>query len=302
MAKKHEEFYCIGCQEKHDKSKFYLSYNSLHNGGVMPFCKDFIKKEVYDSRKQINLEKFKNILMQMDVPFLFDYWEKSFKDKNESIGTYFKNLNLKQNRGLKWKNSQFENKINNNLKNDENQKSKKDFILTDEMIERWGIGKTEEEYMKLEQFYKKMKEANEIETPQDEFYLKKLSMISMKMDEELENGNYGQVKQLGDLFSKYMADSQFRAMDKTDADKLGGIRNFSTIYSEVEKDGHIPPWEYYRKIHGLTQDILDKTIMHIENFTLKLNKVEQMTSPPSDTPKAEPDEIDLDISIGDDDE
>jgi hypothetical protein len=71
-----------------------------------------------------------------------------------------------------------------------------------------------------------------------------------------------------------MADSKFRAMDKTDADKTGGVRNFCTIYSEVEKDGFIPPWEYYKKIKGIAQDIVDKTIMHIENFTLKLNKIE----------------------------
>jgi hypothetical protein len=81
-------------------------------------------------------------------------------------------------------------------------------------------------------------------------------------------------------------------MDKTDADKTGGIRSFSTIYAEVEKDGFIPPWEFYRKIKGIKQDIVDKTIMHIENFTLKLNKIEQMTTPPIDTPELEKDEID----------
>ena len=112
----------------------------------------------------------------------------------------------------------------------------------------------------------------------------------MKMDIELEDGNYGQAKSLGDLFSKYMADSQFRAMDKTDADKTGGLRNFGMIYAEVESEGFIPPWETYRKIKGIKQDIVDKTIMHIENFTLKLNKIESMSTPPTDTPKLESDE------------
>lgn len=39
------------------------------------------------------------------------------------------------------------------------------------------------------------------------------------------------------------------------------------------------------KIKGLTQDLVDKCIMHIENFTLRLNRAEKMTIPPSDTPK-----------------
>ena len=46
-----------------------------------------------------------------------------------------------------------------------------------------------------------------------------------------------------------------------------------------------------RKIKGVSQDIVDKVIMHMENFILRLNKVEKMTEPPSDTPKIEKDEI-----------
>jgi hypothetical protein len=174
------------------------------------------------------------------------------------------------------------------------------FDITNEMIIIWGKNHSEEEFMKLEDFYHKMKSANKIETPQDESYLRKLAVISMKLDEELEKGNYGQAKSLGDLFSKYMADSQFRAMDKTDADKTGGIRSFGMIYAEVEKDDFIPPWEYYRKLKGITQDTVDKTIMHIENFTLKLNKTESMTTPPLDTPLLELDEVDDEATLDSD--
>lgn len=117
------------------------------------------------------------------------------------------------------------------------------------------------------------------------------------MDKELEEGNYDEVKKLGDLFSKYMADSKFRAMDKTDADKSGGIRRFGDIYAEVEKDGFIPPWEYYRKINGAKQDIVDKTITYILNFMLKFNKMEKLSESPIDTPKIELDEIDNDAKI-----
>ena len=165
------------------------------------------------------------------------------------------------------------------------------------MILKWGNKYEQNDYYELEQFYNDMQRTNSIETTQDMIYLKKLAIISLKMDRELEEGNYDEAKKLGDLFSKYMADSKFRAMDKTDADKTGGVRTFSAIYSEVEKDGFIPPWEYYRKIKGISQDIVDKTIMHIENFTLKLNKSEKMISPPIDTPKLEFDEIDTENVI-----
>jgi hypothetical protein len=113
------------------------------------------------------------------------------------------------------------------------------------------------------------------------------------MDKALMAGNSGEAKQLGDLFSKYMADSKFRAMDKTDADKSGGIRRFCDIFAEVEKDDFIPPWEKYRKINGAKQDIVDKTIMFILNFMLKFNKSDKLVMPPSDTPKIDNDEIDI---------
>jgi hypothetical protein len=92
-----------------------------------------------------------------------------------------------------------------------------------------------------------------------------------------------------------MADSKFRAMDKTEADKTGGIRSFSMIYAEAESPDFIPPWEYYKKIKGISQDIVDKCIMHMENFILRLNRVEKMTTPPVDTPKITQDETTLDL-------
>jgi hypothetical protein len=168
-------------------------------------------------------------------------------------------------------------------------KKKADENIDEELIIRWGKWEELNDYLILEDFCSRMKQYNRIETPQDEFYLKKLAVISLKMDKELEKGSYGAVKQLGDLFSKYMADSKFRATDLSDASKTGGIRTFSQIYAEVEKDGFIPPWEVYHNTKGLQQDIIDKTIMYILNYTLKLNKIPQMIEPPEDTPKIEDD-------------
>jgi hypothetical protein len=282
---------CLTCQIEKTLDKYYLSNNEFHKSdNRFPVCKICIGKQIdYE-----NIETVYDILTQMNRPFLAATWNSSIIETNKTnkdlFGTYYKNviLNYKE---LTWKNSQFEKstKENNNVIAQSEQKSfsKNDFkfSVTEEMVIRWGSNYETDDYIKLEDFYHTMRMSNRIETPQEETYLKKLAVISLKMDQELDEGNYGQVKQLGDLFSKYMADSKFRAMDKTEADKTGGIRNFGTIFAEVEKDSHIPPWEEYRKIKGLTQDIVDKTIMHIENFTLRLNKIERMAEPPEDTPK-----------------
>lgn len=286
---------CAACHKLKVYGDFFLSNNDFHKseGGRFPVCKVCVKSAI-----DINdLESVENMLVQMNRPFLAETWNKSVleaeKTGKDLFGLYYKNtiLNYKD---LTWKNSIFEKEKNEEIvrTNQDMNFENEPFIfnVTKDMILRWGQNHDVDSYIKLEDFYHKMKLSNKIETHQEETYLKKLAAISLKMDKELEAGNSQQVKQLGDLFSKFMADSKFRAMDKTEADKTGGIRNFSTIFSEVEKDGHIPPWEYYKKLKNIDQDIVDKTIMHIENFTLRLNKVERMIEPPSDTPKLNDDE------------
>jgi len=284
------------CGKEKPIKDFFVSYNPIHASGRIPYCKKCLKEMCFDSNGNLNIEKVKVMLKFIDKPFIYDLFKTSAEDKNDTIGTYMKNIAMPQYRSLGWRESIVEPQTNDEINNSDINDGL-DFKVTKEMILKWGSKYEPEDYYELEQFYKDMMDSNNIETASDKAYLKKLSVISLKMDKALQESNSGEVKQLGDLFSKYMADSKFRAMDKTDADKTGGIRNFSSIYAEVEKDGFIPPWEHYRKIKGITQDIVDKTIMHIENFTLKLNRVEKMLIPPSDTPKLENNEIDTDNII-----
>lgn len=286
--------YCNTCERDKNVTDFYVSGNKFDADGRFGVCKPCLKKNIDYS----NMQTVKDALLQMNRPFIASIWKSAIEEatlkRQDIFGLYIKTIQLKKFKDLTWNDSVL-NELTSKLVQEEDLTVEKNthntiFEVTSEMIMRWGSNYEQLDYAKLEDFYQKMKTSNKIETPSDETYLKKLSVISLKMDKELEKGNYGQVKQLGDLFSKYMADSKFRASDKTEADKTGGIRNFSTIYAELEKDDHIPPWEEFRKVKGISQDLVDETIMHIENFTLRLNKIERMTSPPSDTPKVELDD------------
>lgn len=292
---KPEKLKCIRCdKEKNKESGFYNTRSNLYkNIGKVPICKECLRSMVNYS----DMNTVYNVLQQIDVKFDTVYWEKAEKSKNDTFARYMTMANsLPQFEGTNYKHSAFKQNKNgvsneylNIIENELIDEIDDSFKISADIIKKWGRNFDNEDYFKLEDFYNKMMISNKIESPQDETYLKKLSVISLKMDKELENGNYSQVKQLGDLFSKYMADSKFRAMDQTDASKTGGLRTFSQIYTEVEKDEYIPPWEEFRQIKGLKQDIVDKSIMYILNYTLKLNKVSQLTSPPSDTPKLEDD-------------
>ncbi len=281
-----KELTCCGCAENKKESDFYISYNPLHATKRLPYCKDCIQKMSLDVNGNISIENLKKTLKLVDRPFIQELWDVSVEENpNTPIGTYFKNLGLTQNRYLKWKDSVFENttakdKIENNI------------IVNEDLITFWGRNWEPDEYIRLESFYREMIDINKPETPQDKDYIKKIAKLSVQIDKAIESGNSSSAKSLGDLYSKYMSDARLRTSDMSEADKSGGIRRFCDIFAEVEKDDFIPPWEYYRKINGVKQDIVDKTIMFILNFMLKFNKSEKLTTPPLDTPKLEPDEID----------
>lgn len=290
---KTEKKKCDNCKKELSLQQFYNTNSVLSVDGKLNICKSCVKSMIDCNR----IETIYKILQLLDIPFIYSYW-RSAKESNpkDPWGTYIRMANSKINefKTGTWKDSKFEPESINPVKINMEQyiSTTPQFEVTEEMIGRWG-NHPREDYIKLERFYRDMEMSNNIETEQDRVYLKKLAIISLKMDKELEEGHYDEAKKLGDLFSKYMADSKFRAMDKTDADKSGGIRRFCDIFAEVEKDGFIPPWEYYRKINGAKQDIVDKTITYILNFMLKFNKSEKLTTPPLDTPRIEDDEIDL---------
>ena len=305
-TKKETKFnYCImqlssKCQKNNgvrNEKEFFITKNTkIFKNGRVHICKDCIKEYCYREDGSLNIDNFKYILMLLDMPFYVKELNSAIEDKKDTIGVYIKNIYLNY-AGCNFSSSDKDSSevIDSSPISD----LLKDFKPTTDMMVKWGFNYKPEQYIKLENFYNQMCETNNIETTGDKDYLKKIAILSMKMDEELEMGNYAQAKQLGDLFSKYMADSKFRASDKNDNDK-SGIRTFSQMFAEVEKDGFIPPWSKFEKIKGLTQDLVDKTIMHIENFTLRANKMERMIEPPIDTPKIE-EEGDIFISGDDND-
>jgi hypothetical protein len=283
------------------KSQIHKQYSEI---GVIPVCRGCLRSMCQNSDGTYNIQGIKKALEWLDRPYIDEMVMERIRNGKFDIGILAKDLAInKKYNNMTYADSDKANKQSINKSepmldiDDLNETVVFDFKVTKEMKLKWRGNYELEDYYTLESFYNDMALSNNIETAQDIVYLKKLAVISLKMDKALEGGNSSEAKQLGDLFSKYMADSKFRAMDKTDADKTGGIRNFGTIYAEVEKDGFIPPWEHYRKIKGITQDIVDKTIMHIENFTLKLNKVNKMISPPTDTPQLQPNEIDNNSKI-----
>jgi hypothetical protein len=226
------------------------------------------------------------------------YYDKKIFDKyNNDISIYLQKISLESN------GKTFDDNLDNDF-NNRNEGSSIDYVnkiikdsvidITPEMIIKWGKNFDIYEYLKLENLYNDMITINPRleETPQDKDYLRKMCLNSVLLDRALMDGDEKRVKPLSDSYSKTMMDMKLRAMDKTDADKTGGIRTFSQIYGEVEKDDFIWPWEKYRKMKGVKPDIVDRTIFHILNHMRSFAKMPKLTSVITNEMELNQDEVD----------
>ena len=81
-------------------------------------------------------------------------------------------------------------------------------------------------------------------------------------------------------YQSSLQSSGLRPIDKVGGAEASGMRSFSQIFEEIEKDGFIVPAPIEEK-----QDIVDRTIQYIMNYTLKLLNQQALVEPPIDTPK-----------------
>lgn len=154
MAKKKEVYYCTmqlapKCQKVQgllESTDFYATVNNeLFHNGKLPICKHCLKKYVYED-KEINLDKFKNILQIYDIPFYEKEWNASLSENRETIGAYMKNayLNYKDKR---WKDGDI---LDKKLIYDEDDIGK---LSEKELLNKWGSGFSLEELQWLENNY-----------------------------------------------------------------------------------------------------------------------------------------------------
>ena len=148
---------CAACGQLKNETQFYTSYNPIHTTNRIPYCKDCLKNMISDDKGNVTLEKLQSTLQLIDRPFIFDLWKISLEDKMNTFGCYMKNLSLKQNRELTWKDSVFKPQLNNELNYDNTLNTnhnistrQSDFIVNDEIMEKWGLGYTIEEYTAFE--------------------------------------------------------------------------------------------------------------------------------------------------------
>lgn len=109
-----EKKLCLKCEKEKNKSdEFYMSNSDNHADGRYPICKNCIKQRLKldEPLSQEAIDSVKDVLLEMNRPFLFSQWmssvDESQRTGREVFGMYYKSIILNY-KTLNWKDSEFE--------------------------------------------------------------------------------------------------------------------------------------------------------------------------------------------------
>lgn len=261
-----ETVYCSNCDKDKKPSEFYKSYGNTASG-ILCYCKDCVKSMSLDALGNIDIIKFKEMLMKVDRPYIHQLFADNVSKYGANgsagvIGFYFKDLGLTQNRLLRYRDSIWggEGKINQNYVNTED-----DSFISPEIIKTWGNTYTKEQIRKLENFSKDMQNSYDVKTASHKDYLHKICKVSLKMDEALDNDNIGEFQKLSQVYDTLMKSAKFTAVQRSAVDDMGGFATLSEFIDKLERDGFIEPY-------GVKEDfdVVEATISDMKRYTKNL--------------------------------
>lgn len=260
---------CSNCRRKKKLSDFYMASNpaTSSDGKTVNVCKTCVKKESINPDGSLNIEKFKNMLMLMDKPYVPSAVDSAISETNiaietgkgrkDLIGNYMKNIaNLPQYAKLSFLESiKLVEKGNTYLSStavsstDRNKKDKDevyvkqvdDFIVTDDLLDLFGEGYTKNEYRLMKKKYDDLKLNYTIQTNLHQEAL--ATYVRFKVKEELAtaSGNVGEADKWNTAATKAAESAKLTPKQLTQADLQGGINSFSEIFKAVEQAVDVIP-------------------------------------------------------------
>lgn len=222
------------CQEEHEKENgrkltdFYMTINkNLFRSKKVHICKDCIKEYCYKENGEIDLKRFKKILQVLDMPFIQKDFDSSVSDKNDTFGTYYKNIALNH-LGKSYEdgdNEEFLNTINDAIRTEK------------ELIGFWGRGLEDEEYTFLEDELFKLKTDFECTDYGMEMILKDISFTNLQIyKDRIANKD---VQKLIKTRSELMNDGNLKPIQSTGADKNEKV-SFGVFAKKYENERPAP--------------------------------------------------------------
>lgn len=275
MAIEKKKIFCTNCNKDVNISKFYKSYGQTASG-LLPYCSDCCKTMSLDSAGNIDMDKFKNMLQKVDRPYIHSVFlenAKKYDNPFSIIGFYFKDLGLKQNRSLTYKDSIFEKENSDDFDGVDNVADI--FNLSpherNRLIDKWGFGYSDEELYSFEKKYNLLKNNYPEKTAMHTESL--LTYIRYRVKEEISTakGDVGEATKWGQLADKASERAKINPSQLSKADLSGGLSGFGELARAVEQAVDIIP--ILPKFKEKPQDKIDFTLWCYINYVRRLKNL-----------------------------
>lgn len=300
---------CLACPSDNNTkpiSEFYLSKNPMHGDNKLPWCKECIKKHSTLATGEIDEDKFKNVLRQIDRPFYRDVLQSAvnqFKKEHsyvaekevkyfggDIVGLYFKNINtLRQVANKSYGDSEKDGFILKqavdldaykkmlNINPDMVEKHTYDigdFEVTDDMKMLFGDGYTIVEYKKMFDKYEKLKINYVLQTNIHQEALATYVRFKVKEEDATAKGNVDEANKWYNAAQNAAERAKLTPRQLSKEDLQGGMVNFSDIFTAVESAKErikiFPEFKYQPR------DAADFIIWNYVNYERNLNNMPEV--------------------------
>lgn len=247
-------------------SNFYSSNSILSVGGKTTICKKCIKEKINYNE----IQTIYDMLMALDIPFIYDVWMTAENSKNDTFGKYISLIgSLSQYSSCtSYKQSVFEPSIKdkNSLREtiDKKNKFEIDGMTHEQLEDKFGIGYTDEEYYCFEKKWRKLIDNYGQKTSLHTEAL--TTYIRFRVKEELAtaNGDVTEATKWGGLAEKAQQAGKLNVSQLSKSDISGGVDVICQLFEAVESEVGIIP--LLPKLIEQPQDDADMIIWSLINY------------------------------------
>ena len=281
--------------------------------GKINICKEyFINNSLNSETGEIDEVKFKNLLRKTDFPFYRDNLQSAANQYakehgyvsedevkyhgNDIIKLYMKNVNslrqlttktfedsekdgFIQKRSTVMKNPEANIKMLSKANGKQNAKTEKQFInsdnfkVTEDIVQLFGEGYSNDEYRKMYKKYEKLKLNYSLQTNLHQEALATYVRFKVKEEDATARGNVDEAKKWYDAAQDAAASGKLTPKQLSKADLQGGINSFSEIFKAVEQAVDVIP--ILPKFKYRPNDALDFNIWCYINYARDLQGLPQ---------------------------
>ena len=236
---------CLKCQlDKEPTKNYYKSFSIWHGDSLLPICKTCLKEHLMN--KEDNLHTVKEIMRVLDKPFKSEIWKQAMSSKKDTLGEYFRMINL---------NGKTDNYDDSDIEKNEISITEDetpieiDSLELRELTHFFGRGYQNEDYIWLQNEYSDFLNRYECDSKGMELLIKEICLQQLDIKNRRANGEKvdQQLKTLQDL----LGSSNLKPVQETGANAVEQ-ESFGTLIKKFEREKPIPePDKAWKDVDGI---------------------------------------------------